>query len=502
MAILIRPATASRGVPSQVTIVPSELAALSVVPAGYYKNTNNWKEVRVKYQHDGSKQRTIVVFNGQETGTFLVSSSSRLGTWALESIVIKDYDGGEVFIGRSDIPSDESFDIVTTVASTHGDIYVGNGQLVQIPSNGKRQYGSLVVEAGGTLEVANGGGILELEVLGPCRIDGVIKGTSGNHSGGTWNSVTGLSESISYTITQGAGGNGGAGEGVNIIQFSKSYLFTHRNPPIKSTGGVEELVYMSGAGTVKEMTLVQFNSIAIGDTVSFDDGSTSVTAMVTGKYNDSNSLFYIGINKTLDSLAIEANLPGQDWANFTSWSFCKSTKGLGASGALLGNGGGGGRSGRFGALDGSAATQYQAGLGAGQDDAVAEAYGEDGANSATESEAGSGGFRGSHGQALYLKAERIDGAGVLNFSGSKGGNGGDGAEYLSGGILYANGAGGGGAGGSGGAVWLRYKKGTPALTINVAAGERGSAGANMPDAGQATHGDMGSAGFVSIEQIL
>ena len=106
-----------------------------------------------------------------------------------------------------------------------------------------------------------------------------------------------------------------------------------------------------------------------------------------------------------------------------------------------------------------------------------------------------------HGQAFYLKAKRIDGIGTIDAAGQKGGDGGHGAEYLSEGLLYANGAGGGAAGGCGGSVWLRYEQGTPAITVSVAAGERGTAGTNADGAGLAEHGQAGLVGTVDSVTI-
>lgn len=169
---------------------------------------------------------------------------------------------------------------------------------------------------------------------------------------------------------------------------------------------------------------------------------------------------------------------------------------------VSGNGGGGGRSFQFGALDGDDASETLAGQGAGQDDAAADEYGEDGADSLTASEAGNGGFRGAHGQGLYLKARKIQGTGTIEASGQKGGDGGDGAEYDSGGILYGNGAGGGGAGGDGGYVWLRHMIGTPALTVNVAGGAMGSRGLGGFGSAEAGHGVVGSNGTVDIDTFL
>jgi hypothetical protein len=388
MALLTRPANVLKNTAANFVVDLAELAALPGVPAGYYKDTDNWKELFIKVTHTGSSQKSVIRFVlPATTASLLVSDTARAGTWQIESIMIRDFDRGEVTLRRADIPSVGSYDFYVMSPATHGDLLVGNGQTVTIPANATRQYGDIVIDAGGILEVENGGGILTLEALGNCVINGTIKATNGKHTGGVWNKTSPLGESLSHTVTQKAGGNGGAGE---------------------DFGG-----------------------------------------------------------------------PG-------------GTGGL----AAFGNGGGGGRSAKFIAQNGNDAIDVSAGAGIAQ--AAADEYGENGLSSTAPANTAGGGFRGSHGQSVYIKAARIQGSGTINASGQKGGNGGNGGEYLSEGELYANGPGGGAAGGDAGNVWLRAKKGTPALTVNVLGGERGTRGVASSGASEAQHGTAGSNGSYSF----
>jgi hypothetical protein len=389
MALLTRPANVLKNTAANFVVDLAELSALPGVPVGYYKDTNNWKELFIKVTHTGSNQKSVIrFFLPATTGSLLVSDTARAGTWQIESIMIRDFDRGEVLLNRADIPSVESYDFFVISAATHGDLLVTNGQTVTIPANATRQYGDIVIDTGGVLEVEDGGGILTLEALGNCVINGTIKATNGKHLGGVWNKTSPLGESLSHTVTQKTGGNGGAGE-----DFEGS----------------------GGAGGL----------------------------------------------------------------------------------ASFGNGGAGGRSAKFIAQAGDDAIDVEAGQGLGQSE-TADEHGEKGLDSTAPAQTAGGGFRGAHGQSVYIKAARIQGSGTINASGQKGGNGGDGGEYLSEGELYANGPGGGAAGGDGGNVWLRAKKGTPLLTVNTLGGERGTRGVASSGASEAQHGIAGSNGSYSF----
>jgi hypothetical protein len=477
MAILTRPATVQKNVAATFVIDYAEVAALPAVPAGYYKDTSNWKNVFVKVKHS-SGQKNIIQYTLPSTeGTLLVSDTARAGSWEVYSILIRDFDKGEVLIDKANIPSQASLNFNVVSAASHGDLIVGPGQTVQVPANGKRQYGDIIVEAGGTLEIADGGGILELEALGNCVINGTILGRQGKHTGGTWSSTSVLSEALVHAITQKAGGAGGTGENgpatapLREPVSGGNYNGTAVNSSYCTIDGYYDEFWWNGVDL--NATNNQYN---VGTTqLVASDGWTYHRGASAGQNT------HLG----LGGYQIYRTRPGS-----------ASPAGTGGATAF-GNGGGGGRSGKFVGLNGGAAIDVTAGIGAGSFTG-ATVYGAAGASSAIPSEAAGGGFRGAHGQAIYIKASRIQGSGTINVSGQNGGNGGAGGEYLSEGELYANGSGGGGAGGDGGKVWLRAKKGTPSLNVIVTAGERGARGVSSPGAVEAEHGIAGSAGAYSF----
>lgn len=468
----LQPPVVTKTIAASFTIDYNELASWDAVPAGYHKDVANWKEVFIQMKHSGSNQKATLQFKLPGTSADLsLTDAARAGNWEIYSVVIRDYDRGEVAIFPQDIPNRSSYNFLVKSNATHGDLFVGNGQIVTI-SSGKKQYGDFIIEAGGVLKIADGGGISEIEVTETCIVNGLILANNGKHSGGTWSSTSVLGEALSYTVTQKAGGNGGAGQdtpGTAVREpasgstYTEGITYSHSNV---SSGAAE--VYWNG---------VQVFIGAHGGPYLAEDGYTYHTAY---HHDVAEEDYYYSVYRTMDGTPSQAGGQG----------------GL----AAFGHGAGGGRAAIFGALNGGAPSEEFAGLGAGQDDAAADAYGEDGADSVSASESGSGGFKGAHGQGIYIKARKIQGTGTVNVSGQKGGDGGNGGEYNVSGIMYGNAAGGGAAGGSGGKIWLRYKVGTPALNLVVTGGDKGNRGtkpnANTTDAG---HGVAGDAGSVSLQ---
>lgn len=577
MALLTRPANLSRNVAATITIDYAELAALPAVPAGFYKNTANWKEVFLKVKNKASGQKSVVHFTlPSTTGTLLVSDKARAGAWEIDSFVIRDFDRGEVTVAKSQIPNQATLDFNVISAASHGDIYVAPGQTLTISSNGFKQYGDFVVDAGGTLMLDDGGGILEIEVLGNCIINGTILGKQGKHTGGNWTKISSLGENLVFNVVQKAGGNGGQGEATlspapNSIlgkwEFWESdtlvadVTFYPDNTYVNNEYGTES---DPNGWAGQETGTYNYNSSTNELSVSvISDGNGEwglshpqgvVTLVLT---NNNNSLewredgvvevvldrsidnvfeptsgqnislvvpkFYVGLNSMGTwNWFWNDNLIGQFEGSIHSYSdgvftyykgsyvtdsaFGEPRHGIyrtfggtlenpgGDPGlAANGNGGGGSRSAAFIALAGNNASNIQAGSGAGSS-LFADEYGENGPDSTATLYGAGGGFRGAHGQAIYIKATQIQGSGTINVSGQKGGDGGAGNEYLSGGELFANGSGGGAAGGNGGKVWLRAKSGTPALTINTIGGERGVRGLSSPGAVDAQHGQSGDNG--------
>lgn len=492
MALLTRPANLSRNVAATITIDYAELAALPAVPAGFYKNTANWKEVFLKVKNKASGQKSVVHFTlPSTTGTLLVSDKARAGAWEIDSFVIRDFDRGEVTVAKSQIPDQATFDFNVVSGASHGDLYVAAGQTVSMPSNGFRQYGDFVIDSGGTLQLEDGGGILEIEVLSNCIINGTILGKQGKHLGGTWSKISSLGENLSFTITQKAGGNGGEGEAQFSIQPQS----------IISAGRLNSTTIAFGqpgaTANYKVMPTEIWNAIQPGDIFTLH-GNATATGGENYTFVDSTPHNYTVASKGtfssiyytitfLEDVTVEAQNCRADFnVNI------ETAAGLGGLSAF-GNGGGGGRAAAFIPLNGDNAIDVHAGTGAGASN-YADEYGENGPDSTATLYGAGGGFRGAHGQAIYIKATQIQGSGTIDVSGQKGGDGGAGNEYLSGGELFANGSGGGAAGGNGGKVWLRAHTGTPALTINTIGGEKGVRGLSSPGAVDAQHGQPGDNG--------
>lgn len=473
MALFIRPANVQKNVAATFTIDYAELAAHSKVPAGYYKDTSNWKRVLVKVKNKASNQKNIIEYVPPSTnGELLLSDTARSGDWELHSIIIQDYDRGEVVLHQQDIPTYSDFDFLAVSSAAHGDLIVRNGEEVSIPANATRQYGDLIVEAGGTLKIGDGGGILDIEVLGNCIINGQVLANNGKHTGGTWTKTSKLGETLSFNVVQKAGGAGGQGESIEQTN-------NLREP---STGES----YSQQTGT---MWVDDNGTVGVfweGQTIHAwaPNANTSVVGADGWTYHK-------GTLQYTDPLGAE------EWSLYRTKVETITVQAVGGD-QYLGNGGGGSRSAKFGALEGGDAIDIYAGAGANAA-TYADEYGEDGPDATQASFAAGGGFRGAHGQAIWIKAYQIQGSGSIVAAGQAGGNGGDGGEFLSEGELYANGPGGGGAGGDGGKVWLRVKKGTPSLTIDTIGGEKGARGLASAGAVEAGHGVAGANGSYDLQ---
>ena len=94
-----------------------------------------------------------------------------------------------------------------------GNLTIENGQTVNVAAGSVLDYNDVWIKAGGTLNIQGGGtgAITLLGVKGNLTIDGVIKGNDGLFGSNTFNVLTPLGESVSYTVTQRAAGAGGAG---------------------------------------------------------------------------------------------------------------------------------------------------------------------------------------------------------------------------------------------------------------------------------------------------
>ena len=507
----VKPPVVTKQIPASFTIDYAGIAQWNVIPEGYYKDIANWKEVFVRFKHEGSNQKGTIHFKRPgAVANLLLTDAARAGIWKVDSVVIRDYDRGDFSIFANQIPFPTSYDILVQSNATHGDLYIGPGQTVTIPAGSKRQYGDFVIEAGGVLEIGDGGGITEIEVNESCLINGLIKANNGKHLSGTWGKTSVLGEALSYTIVQKQGGKGGKGQDAvgeggldpsyfgnwtfeeedTTIYFDLNPDYTYRFHQIGPADATGQTGVETGTFTIDPVTGAWSNTV------------TSDTNGEWGFSHDESPLAFFVSN---GGMTLDMHEEGEYAMSFqrvgepVSGGGSQTTPGGAGGLAQDGNGGGGGRAATFGSLKGGDAVLNQAGIGAGQDDAPADAYGEDGAPSLTASEAGSGGFRGAHGQGLYLKARKIQGTGTINAGGQKGGDGGNGGQYDNGGIFYGNGAGGGGAGGSGGKIWLRYKIGTPALNLIVTGGDKGNRGVRPnTEVQEADHGEPGNVGSINL----
>ena len=513
MAILTRPAIVQKGSPSVFTVNKTDLAAVGAIVDEYYQNELNWKEVVFQLRHSGSAQSISVTFvAGSNTAEFESSHSARAGDWIIEQILLRDYDGGYFQLNRADLPSVELIDFSLTSGAAHGDLHILNGETVQIAAGSDREYGDLIIDSGGTLEILPGGGITTINVTGNCVINGTVKADSGEHSGGSWNKVI-FGETLAYAIAQQAGGDGGNGSNVAVPgnefcgeasilpedwtdnvpsihsgQMHFGYTTYHEVSRVLtdlvpgSTYNVQATLYNKAAADpgvriYADGSLLLTMANGINSTSFVASASSHTLKFVVGAYTVSNAGYQV------DTVSVIGDI----WKS-------NAVGGLGviegAQTISYGNGGGGAKSHSLTPQDGENALENRGGNGGGGSIGGA-VYGNDGEDALLNVKAGAGGARGSHGQALLIRAYKIQGGGTINANGQKGGDGGDGTQ--TGVPLYAGG--GGGAGGSGGKVWLRYQSGTPNLTLNVASGEKGFKGVEHVNiTPQAEHGAAGQVG--------
>ena len=95
-------------------------------------------------------------------------------------------------------------------AGLDGDLIILNGETVNITAGEIKDYSSVDIQAGGTLNISGGGEITQIYCAGNCNIDGQIIGRRvSNTYSHSITTVTG--EPLSYTVTQNNGGSGGNG---------------------------------------------------------------------------------------------------------------------------------------------------------------------------------------------------------------------------------------------------------------------------------------------------
>ena len=116
MSIITYNTTPERGVSSSVSLNKSELASISSVSnSTYYSDSTNWKMVICFFRSTNSRQRTFVTFDATQenpTSSFEVSEKSR-GDFIIDSVLIKDFDGGIFQVIRGELNTDD-FDVILT----------------------------------------------------------------------------------------------------------------------------------------------------------------------------------------------------------------------------------------------------------------------------------------------------------------------------------------------------------------------------------------------------
>lgn len=133
-----------------------------------------------------------------------------------------------------------------------GDVTVLSGQTINLTPGNSYNYGNLVVNAGGTLNILAGAGIVAISAIS-ITINGTITGTLGQHAGTTYSITIPDQYTKTFVSTQRAGGQGresatlrGAGSFGNGSSGVSPYNGT-TNQGANGTGCTGGAIY-SGAG--------------------------------------------------------------------------------------------------------------------------------------------------------------------------------------------------------------------------------------------------------------
>lgn len=115
MAIITFNTTPERGTSTVVNLNKTELALVSSVAGDtYFSDSSNWNQVIVYFESDtNTSQKELVNFDATQispSSYFKVSSTS-LGNFQVQRLIIKDFDGGFLSVPRSELNTAE-FDVV------------------------------------------------------------------------------------------------------------------------------------------------------------------------------------------------------------------------------------------------------------------------------------------------------------------------------------------------------------------------------------------------------
>ena len=103
MSFLTKP-TVVKGQPTTFTLVKSELALVAKIALdSFFSDITNWKRISIQFKNlEGQEQ--ILIFDPSElpcTSIFSVSEKAR-SDFQITSLIIKDFDGGNISLVRSE----------------------------------------------------------------------------------------------------------------------------------------------------------------------------------------------------------------------------------------------------------------------------------------------------------------------------------------------------------------------------------------------------------------
>lgn len=368
-----------------------------------------------------------------------------------------------------------------------GPLSILSGQTVVLPCGSTRDYSSITIEAGGTLEVGPGNGWTIIGCSGNCTINGKVIARGGFGAAQTVGGV----EVRRSTYTA---------EAPDKTQLSYSVYHSRGGAQASYVGPFPEDIYTGGAGG--------------------DGGGGGGAAGDLGQFN--RGLAHSPTLAGTDLLPSGKNGVSQRFGTDGSIASCSgasagSTNGVGVSiTTTAGSGspnttGRGGNSGKAGGGGGISFVNSTGGSPAGGDSddvQMIAGKGSDGFLFILSGLSGSGGGGGRHGQGLFLRVRGSTvGSGSVDANGCGGGGGGIGFAGESGGgkVGYeATPGGSGGGGGSGGKIKLIAANRLDSWTLlaNGALGGAGGAGGRDNSTGAfATSGNAGENGEAGTVEV-
>ena len=129
MAILTKAAAPVKGSSTLFTLDKAALAAVTSVAAdAYYSVQTNWGSVSLFYKSSIGNQYNVVRFDANQSSPiakFSVSARAR-DLFEIQKIVIKDFDGGEFYVQRSELITAE-FDVDMTISNQENYMLLEDG---------------------------------------------------------------------------------------------------------------------------------------------------------------------------------------------------------------------------------------------------------------------------------------------------------------------------------------------------------------------------------------